>query len=135
MASFLSAVDSHTAEKLVKGCLCGPIMKNRTIIIATHHVERLLDHSAWIVQLEAGRVVSQGTPEELGRKLLVAAHELVSAEDNIANGVSGSEGDAETTNVSDEATLKSAGSALVEKELMAKCASTPSATITSCLLF
>lgn len=136
MASFPSAVDSHTAEKLVKECLCGPIMKNRTIIIATHHVERLLDHCAWVVQLGAGRVVSQGTPEELGRKLLVAAREEeISFDDDIVDIESGTRNNKETTEVADEVASKSAGNVLVEKELMAKCVLVPWTTLIFCLLF
>lgn len=101
-------------------------MKNRTIVIATHHVERLLDHCAWVVQLGAGRVVSQGPPEELGRKLLVAAREEEAPADvDLIDGAS-PPGDAEeTAELANEATSKSAGNALVEKELMAKCVPIP----------
>ncbi|KAF8318510.1 P-loop containing nucleoside triphosphate hydrolase protein [Clavulina sp. PMI_390] len=61
----LSAVDSHTAEKLITECLCGPIMSGRTIILVTHHVDLIINHCAYVVQLEEGAIVSQGTPDEL----------------------------------------------------------------------
>ncbi|KAF8310772.1 P-loop containing nucleoside triphosphate hydrolase protein [Clavulina sp. PMI_390] len=61
----LSAVDSHTASRLIKECFLGPIMKDRTIIIATHHVDRILPHCSWVVRLENGLILKQGPSEKL----------------------------------------------------------------------
>ncbi|KAF8318512.1 P-loop containing nucleoside triphosphate hydrolase protein [Clavulina sp. PMI_390] len=78
----LSAVDSHTAEKLIAQCLCGPIMKGRTIILVTHHVDLVIGHCGYVVQLEEGTIVSQGTPEELRRSgFLTAIRETAAKEE------------------------------------------------------
>ncbi|KAG8678724.1 hypothetical protein FRC08_017559, partial [Ceratobasidium sp. 394] len=59
----LSAVDSHTAEHLVHRCLLGPLMKHRTVVLVTHHVELVLPAAGWVVRLHEGRVEAQGTVE------------------------------------------------------------------------
>ncbi|WWD20615.1 hypothetical protein CI109_105091 [Kwoniella shandongensis] len=61
----LAAVDSHTAKHLTEKCLNGPIMKDRTIILVSHHVELLLPSSKYIVRIVDGRIDAQGTPDEL----------------------------------------------------------------------
>ncbi|KAF8310766.1 P-loop containing nucleoside triphosphate hydrolase protein [Clavulina sp. PMI_390] len=66
----LSAVDSHTTSKLIKECFLGPLMKGRTIIIATHHVDRILPHCSWVVRLENGSVLTQGPPEKIDSAIL-----------------------------------------------------------------
>ncbi|KAG8730641.1 hypothetical protein FRC11_006220, partial [Ceratobasidium sp. 423] len=33
----LSAVDTHTAEHIVQRCLRGPLLRNRTVVLVTHH--------------------------------------------------------------------------------------------------
>ncbi|RCH99356.1 hypothetical protein CU098_007426, partial [Rhizopus stolonifer] len=38
MNDILSAVDAHTAKHLLEKCLVGPLMKNRTRILVTHHI-------------------------------------------------------------------------------------------------
>ncbi|KAF8331910.1 uncharacterized protein EI90DRAFT_3154324 [Cantharellus anzutake] len=68
----LSAVDSHTAERLIHECLCGPLLAHRTIIIVTHHVDLIADLAAWVVQLEDGVVAAQGTPEDLRNQGLLS---------------------------------------------------------------
>ncbi|CAE6451725.1 unnamed protein product [Rhizoctonia solani] len=61
----LSAVDSHTAEHIVQRCLQGPLLKNRTVVLVTHHVELVLPAAGWLVQLNQGRIEAQGTPQQL----------------------------------------------------------------------
>lgn len=68
----LSAVDSHTAVKLVKDCLGGPLMKGRTVVLVTHHVDLVLATRdgekakvEWVVKMSEGRIVRQGTPAQL----------------------------------------------------------------------
>ncbi|PWN18685.1 hypothetical protein BCV69DRAFT_291227 [Microstroma glucosiphilum] len=63
----LSAVDAHTASHLVRACLSGSLMKGRTVVLVTHHSELVLGEKAaqWVVKLAEGRIVAQGTPEEL----------------------------------------------------------------------
>ncbi|KAG9122467.1 hypothetical protein FRC07_001130 [Ceratobasidium sp. 392] len=61
----LSAVDSHTAEHLVHRCLLGPLMKHRTVILVTHHVELVLPAAGWVVRLREGKIETQGDVESV----------------------------------------------------------------------
>nr|WOF01072.1 ATP-dependent bile acid permease-like protein [Corynespora cassiicola] len=61
----LSAVDSHTAKWIFDQALMGPLMYNRTCILVTHNVGLCLPHSEFSLVLENGRVVAQGTANEV----------------------------------------------------------------------
>ncbi|CAK9786601.1 putative ATP-binding cassette transporter protein YOR1 [Cutaneotrichosporon oleaginosum] len=61
----LAAVDSHTAKHLVDNCFNGPLLKGRTIILVSHHLDLLLPTADYIVRILDGRVDCQGTPKEL----------------------------------------------------------------------
>ncbi|KAG8762089.1 hypothetical protein FRC11_011215 [Ceratobasidium sp. 423] len=61
----LSAVDSHTAELIVKRCFLGPLMKHRTVVLVTHHVDLVLPAVSWVVKLFEGQIESQGTVAQL----------------------------------------------------------------------
>lgn len=39
MDDVLSAVDAHTASHLFENCLRGPLMKGRTVVLVSHHVQ------------------------------------------------------------------------------------------------
>ncbi|CAE6439243.1 unnamed protein product [Rhizoctonia solani] len=61
----LSSVDSHTAEHIVQRCLRGSLLKDRTVVLVTHHVDLVLSAAGWLVQLNEGRIEAQGTPQQL----------------------------------------------------------------------
>ncbi|KAJ3554652.1 hypothetical protein NM688_g2996 [Phlebia brevispora] len=61
----LAAVDMHTASHLVKHALSGKFAKDRTIILVTHHISLCLPVAWYLVELCGGRVVRQGTMQEL----------------------------------------------------------------------
>jgi ABC-type methionine transport system ATPase subunit len=61
----LAAVDSHTAEEIVQQCFLGPLMRHRTVVLVTHHVDLVLPVVGWIVKLHEGRIVAQGTVVQL----------------------------------------------------------------------
>ncbi|ORX41111.1 hypothetical protein BD324DRAFT_613230 [Kockovaella imperatae] len=61
----LAAVDSHTAKHLTDKCLNGPLLKGRTVIIVSHHVELLLPCAGYLVRILDGRIDAQGTPDEI----------------------------------------------------------------------
>ncbi|CAE7216653.1 unnamed protein product, partial [Rhizoctonia solani] len=65
MDDVLSAVDSHTAELIVKRCFLGPLMKHRTVVLVTHHVDLVLPAVSWVVKLLEGQVEAQGTVAQL----------------------------------------------------------------------
>lgn len=76
-----SAVDSHTAEKLISKCLCGPLVTGRTILLVTHHVDLVLHAVGWVVQLEDGSIVSQGTVKDLQAQGVLSALRHTANED------------------------------------------------------
>ncbi len=61
----LSAVDSHTAQWIFNNCIMGPLMRDRTCILVSHNIPLCVPHSDFVVTMNNGRVVDQGTPEEL----------------------------------------------------------------------
>ncbi|KAJ8082867.1 hypothetical protein PM082_008724 [Marasmius tenuissimus] len=56
----LSAVDAHTAHHLYHECLKGDLMKGRTVILVSHHVQLCATGADYIVALDNGRVRFQG---------------------------------------------------------------------------
>ncbi|KAJ7064766.1 multidrug resistance-associated ABC transporter [Mycena amicta] len=57
----LSAVDSHTAQHIYTHCLKGPLLKGRTVIVVSHHVQLCAPGAAYVVALDHGRVHFQGS--------------------------------------------------------------------------
>ncbi|KAI8379596.1 P-loop containing nucleoside triphosphate hydrolase protein [Radiomyces spectabilis] len=65
MDDVLSAVDAHTAKHLYDTCLMGPLMRNRTRILITHHVKLCLGGTAYLVHIQSGQVNLFGSPSDL----------------------------------------------------------------------
>ncbi|KAF8208888.1 hypothetical protein K438DRAFT_1813082 [Mycena galopus ATCC 62051] len=66
----LSAVDSHTSRTLFEKLFCGPLLKNRTVVLVTHHIDLLLSGNEgsgayYIVRMLDGRIDAQGTVQDL----------------------------------------------------------------------
>jgi ABC-type multidrug transport system fused ATPase/permease subunit len=61
----LSAVDSHTAQWIFKNCMKGPLMKDRTCILVSHHIQLCVPPSDYVVLLDNGRVSAQGPSKEM----------------------------------------------------------------------
>ena len=61
----LSAVDSHTAKWIFDHALMGPLMYKRTCILVTHNIGLCLPQSEFAVVLENGKVVAQGSADEV----------------------------------------------------------------------
>lgn len=61
----LSAVDAHTADHIYGKCLIGPIMKNRTCILVTHHVRLCIPTAKLVVLMHNGEITLQGTVQQL----------------------------------------------------------------------
>ncbi|KAJ7271635.1 multidrug resistance-associated ABC transporter [Mycena rebaudengoi] len=60
----LSAVDAHTAHRLYHSCLRGELMKGRTVILVSHHVQLCAPGASYVVALDNGRVQFQGTRDK-----------------------------------------------------------------------
>ncbi|KAE8555164.1 hypothetical protein TMatcc_005247 [Talaromyces marneffei ATCC 18224] len=69
----LSAVDSHTASHIFSRAVKGPLMKGRTCVMATHNTHLTIPCSDYVVMLDSGHVVGQGSPEELVQSGLLEA--------------------------------------------------------------
>ncbi|PPR02009.1 hypothetical protein CVT24_011132 [Panaeolus cyanescens] len=63
----LSAVDAHTAHHLYHECLSGDLMKGRTVILVSHHVQLCAPGASYIVALDNGRVEFEGTKEDFNK--------------------------------------------------------------------
>lgn len=58
----------HTAQHLVSNCLSGDLALGRTIILVTHHITLCLPIASYLVELEKGKTLYQGTIPELEEK-------------------------------------------------------------------
>ena len=62
----------HTAQHLVHKCLTGDLARGRTIILVTHHITMCLPAASYLLELNEGSILHQGTiPELEERGLLV----------------------------------------------------------------
>lgn len=52
----LSAVDAHTAQFLVDECFRGKLLRGRTVVLVSHHVDLCLPVSDYVVAIADGRV-------------------------------------------------------------------------------
>ncbi|KAF8872717.1 hypothetical protein CPB85DRAFT_1378897 [Mucidula mucida] len=64
----LSAVDSHTSRFLFERLLMGPLLKDRTVVLVTHHVELVLPGAQYLVRMLDGRIDTQGYLKDLKLK-------------------------------------------------------------------
>ncbi|KAF7795628.1 hypothetical protein EIP86_006793 [Pleurotus ostreatoroseus] len=60
----LSAVDAHTARHLFYECLKGDLMRGRTVILVSHHVQLCTPGASYIVALDNGHLQFQGNRED-----------------------------------------------------------------------
>lgn len=56
----LSAVDAHTAHHLYNECLKGELVRGRSVILVSHHVQLCAPGASYVVALDNGRVAFQG---------------------------------------------------------------------------
>ncbi|KAF3185496.1 hypothetical protein TWF225_005271 [Orbilia oligospora] len=62
-----SAVDAHVGKEIFNNCLTGEIMKGRTRILVTHHVQLCLPKTEYIVELKEGQVERAASVTDLKR--------------------------------------------------------------------
>ncbi|EPB91889.1 hypothetical protein HMPREF1544_01183 [Mucor circinelloides 1006PhL] len=111
MDDVLSAVDAHTAKHLYQQCLLGPLMKNRTQILITHHVNLCIQASAHVVFIKEGRIQLSGSPTELrqtGQLELIFEENAMEQEED--------DSDATIDSQQEQALERKAPKVLVEKE-------------------
>ena len=61
----------HTAQHLVHKCLTGDLACGRTIILVTHHVSTCLPAASYLVEINEGTILHQGTIPELEKRGLL----------------------------------------------------------------
>ncbi|GAA6050693.1 hypothetical protein JCM3770_000895 [Rhodotorula araucariae] len=71
-----SAIDAHTARHLLSQLFDSSLMRGRTCVLVTHHVELVRPIAAWEVVLEGGRVRRQGRVERVEAAAADAEEEL-----------------------------------------------------------
>uniref|UniRef100_A0A0K3C7N0 BY PROTMAP: gi/647394901/emb/CDR36136.1/ RHTO0S01e15060g1_1 [Rhodosporidium toruloides] n=1 Tax=Rhodotorula toruloides TaxID=5286 RepID=A0A0K3C7N0_RHOTO len=70
-----AAVDAHVARHLLTHLFAGPLIRDRTCILVTHHVDLVLPLAAYHVQLENGKVIVQGPVESTQMQSVDAVEE------------------------------------------------------------
>jgi ABC-type multidrug transport system ATPase subunit len=58
------SVDSHTAHHIYHSCLKGELVKGRTVVLVSHHVQLCASGASYIVVLDNGRVQFRGDREQ-----------------------------------------------------------------------
>ncbi|KAG6830506.1 hypothetical protein H0H92_000347 [Tricholoma furcatifolium] len=61
----LSAVDSGTAGWIVEKLLRGELLKGRTVVLVTHHVELVVPAAGYLIRMLDGRIDTQGSVQDL----------------------------------------------------------------------
>ncbi|KAF8211386.1 multidrug resistance-associated ABC transporter [Mycena galopus ATCC 62051] len=92
----LSAVDSHTVRILFDKLFRGPLLKNRTVVLVTHHLDLFLSGKEgsgahYLVRMLDGRIDAQGTVQDLRARGLLEAikHNLKHDSADMATAVEG----------------------------------------------
>ncbi|KAJ8605049.1 hypothetical protein MRB53_041561 [Persea americana] len=67
----LSALDQHTAEKIVRKLLLGEIFENRTVLLVTHRTDLVASHAIQKILIENGRasVTNPDTANDIERTI------------------------------------------------------------------
>lgn len=60
-----SAVDSHTARWIFGECLCGNLVKGRTVVLVTHYVKLCSPAASLLILMDNGRIVECGPANDL----------------------------------------------------------------------
>ena len=74
--------DSNTARALFDKLICGTLLANRTVVLATHHVKLVLPATTYLIRMLDGRIDTQCSPKDLrAQEVLeeIAHDELVHA--------------------------------------------------------
>jgi ABC-type multidrug transport system ATPase subunit len=56
----LSAVDAHTAHHIYEECFQGELVRGRTVVLVSHHVQLCAPGASYVVALDNGRVTFAG---------------------------------------------------------------------------
>ena len=79
----LSAVDTHVARRLMDECLLG-VLKDMTRVLVTHQIQ-FLTHADKIIVVDDGKIVAQGTLEDVQAHIDLKSLHHVTEEENEQN--------------------------------------------------
>jgi ABC-type multidrug transport system ATPase subunit len=105
------AVDAHTAHHIYYECLKGDLLRGRTVILVSHHVQLCAPGASYVVALDNGKLIFQGNRESfyasgvlngLVQSGSVATHEeeeevSVATADEVVDGGRASDSNSETS--------------------------------------
>ena len=74
MDDVFSAVDAHVGQQILEHALTGELMRNRTCILATHHLHLCRHRANFVVELADQTVKYTGPPSGLGEPVDVTGH-------------------------------------------------------------
>ncbi|KZV81042.1 hypothetical protein EXIGLDRAFT_658801 [Exidia glandulosa HHB12029] len=115
----LSAVDTHTVSALIRRCFLGPLMKGRTLILITHHVDSVIQHCSYAVRMGNGYVEAHGTPQELLARGELTAEQAGAGSGVDSNDVEPDHGELETADEAGSTEADKQTKKLVDKETKA----------------
>ncbi|KAG2173089.1 hypothetical protein INT43_004462 [Umbelopsis isabellina] len=72
MDDVLSAVDAYTAKHIYYKCIMGPLMRNRTRLLVTHHVGLCLEGAIQVIIMDNGKIKAVGHPGEMRNDVLLS---------------------------------------------------------------
>ncbi|GCB20060.1 ATP-dependent bile acid permease [Aspergillus awamori] len=64
----LSALDAHTAHRVLRRGLLGTLMRERTCVLVTHNMRLVAPYTEHVVLLEGGMIAGQGSVSDLVQK-------------------------------------------------------------------
>ncbi|KAG2218561.1 hypothetical protein INT45_006322 [Circinella minor] len=108
----LSAVDSHTSRHIFEHCVSGSLLKGRTVVMVTHHIQLCLPAASFLVRLDQGGIVgAYGTVEELQQ-----SDKLIQTFCTASNAVSSSASSSSTTEAEDDIIDDSTNHTIAEED-------------------
>ncbi|KAI9304779.1 P-loop containing nucleoside triphosphate hydrolase protein [Cunninghamella echinulata] len=78
-------MDDVLSAHLYENCLTGPLMKGRTRILVTHHIQMCIQKCSFILHLDNGKITVSGNPSELSQSNVLNSlieEEVVIVNDN-----------------------------------------------------
>ncbi|KAF8665348.1 hypothetical protein AX16_000367 [Volvariella volvacea WC 439] len=122
----LAAVDMHTAQHIVTRCFQGDMMRGRTVILVTHHVQLCLPAARRLIEIENGQVVKDIDSSEFSREdmkhfaeMKTLSTEFEIQDDNTTAAVGNEADDSAAASVNSQRKVKGNGK-LVEAEARAE---------------
>jgi len=110
----LSAVDTHVARRLMDECLLG-VLRSTTRVLVTHQIQ-FLTHADKIIVVDDGKIIAQGTLDDVKAHVDLSTLHHVTDEENAENEAHSQEEDAKAAAVPEDKAKTPDGGKLVNDE-------------------